>query len=127
MAANPVLAYAGPEAPGIGIDLIAFDGTLRSVRGVVSAAATSPAEAGAAWADAGPLAWVSYAGDPEKIEFVQYPDPVTGNVVHRRVINRERVTGSAGWDTVKLYLAEEARVIADFSAQDFEPEDWNAA
>ena len=42
---------------------------------MIAAAETTPGESEALWADAGPLAWVSWAGDPTQVEFAEYTDP----------------------------------------------------
>ena len=95
-------------------------------RGVVGNFETSAGEAGAAFADAGPLVWIAYDGDPAEIEFCQYVEPGTGRTLHRRATKRERT--SAVWNTVKLNMSAEAAVIAQrgmFSPQDFDARDFS--
>ena len=127
MATDPVLAYAGPESRSIDVTAILYDGAALAVRGVITNAETSAGEAGAAFADAGPLAWIAYDGDESQIEFVEYVEAGTGRRLHRRVTKRERT--SATFDTVKLNMSVEAIVLpalrADFSSRDFGP-DFNA-
>ena len=84
---------------------------------------TSAGEAGAAFADAGPVLWIAYNGDVGQIEFVQYVEPATDRFLHRRVTKRERTSGN--FNTVKLHLAAEEVVIAQraqFSPLDFGPD-----
>ena len=105
-----------------------FDGTAHAVRGVIADAETSAGEAGQAFGDKGPLAWIAYDGDPAQIEFAEYVD-ATGARVHRRKIKGERV--GALWNTCKLNLSSEGVVLparpASFSARDFDSRDFNAA
>ena len=79
-------------------------------------------EAGAAYADAGPLAWIDYGGDVQQIEFCEYVD-VTGTRVHRRVVKRE-IVGTV-FPVVKLNLSREATALPtlqrSFSPLDFDP------
>ena len=85
-------------------------------------------EAGQAFADKGPLAWISYDGDPAQIQFVQYVDPATRRRIHRRVIKRERI--GSQWNTVKLNMADEAVDLGTqgaFSHEDYDPADFQAA
>ena len=125
MATDPVLAYAGPESRSIDVTAILYDGAALAVRGVITNAETSAGEAGAAFADAGPLAWISYPGDESQIEFVEYVEPGIGRRLHRRVTKRERT--SATFNTVKLNMSVEATVLpaqradfgADFASDDF--------
>ena len=126
MATDPVLAYAGPESRSINVLVILFNGGAATVRGVIANAETSAGEASAAFADAGPLAWIAYDGDPLEIEFCQYAEPGTDRTLHRRATKRERT--SAHWNTVKLNMSVEATVIAQrgsFSPLDFSPEDYS--
>ena len=125
MATDPVLAYAGPESRSIDVTAILFDGTASTVRGVIGNFDTSAGEASAPFADAGPVAWIAYDGDPAQIEFVQYVEPGTDRLLHRRVTKRERT--SALWNTVKLNLVSEPTVIArraDFDRRDFNPDQF---
>ena len=128
MTTDPVLAYAGPESRSIDVTAILFGGGAVVVRGVVKNAETSAGEAAQAFADAGPLAWISYPGDPAEIEFAQYRELGTGRLLHRRVTKRERT--STVFDTVKLNMSTEATdlaALADFDAGQFDPADFNAA
>ena len=128
MPANPALTYRGPESRAIAVMVVLYGGRAVDTRGTVTNAETSASEAGQAFADAGPLAWIAYDGDPDDIEFAEYVEPGTGNRVHRRVIKAERV--GTVWNTVKLNMAVEATVFArraDFDARDFDPRDFNAA
>ena len=92
----------------------------------MKAASASPGEVEAAWADSGPVAWVNYSGDPQEIEFLDYADPVTDEAVRRRAIFRERVSGSLGWQTVRVVLQEvveggvQPPVSVDFDPIDFD-------
>ena len=125
MATDPVLAYAGPESRSIDVTAILYDGAALTVRGVIGNFDTSAGEAGAPFADAGPLAWIAFDGDESQIEFVEYVEPGTGRRLHRRVTKRERTSGN--YDTVKLHLASDATVLptrADFSSQDFSSQDF---
>ena len=125
MATDPVLAYAGPESRSINVLVILFNGDAATVRGVIANAETSAGEASAAFADAGPLAWIAFNGDESQIEFVEYVEPGTGRRLHRRVTKRERT--SAHWNTVKVNMSVEATVLpaqrADFGP-DFASEDF---
>ena len=120
---NPVLAYAGAESRAQDIEIVLIDGTASTVRGTVGLAETSAGEAGAPFADAGPLAWIDYGGDVQQIEFCEYVD-VTGTRVHRRVVKRE-IIGTV-FPVVKLNLSREATVLPtiqrDFSPLDFGPD-----
>ena len=69
-----MLAYRGPGAPGISATLTLYSGATMQTRGVVRAASTSPGDTTANWSDSGPLIWVSFAGDPERIETVTYTE-----------------------------------------------------
>ena len=125
MATDPVLAYAGPESRSINVLVILFNGDAATVRGVIANAETSAGEASAAFADAGPLAWIAFNGDVGQIEFVQYVEPATDRLLHRRVTKRERT--SAHWNTVKLNMSVEATVIvqrAHFDRRSFSPLDF---
>ena len=127
MATDPALSYTGPESRSIPVDVILYDGAAVNVRGVIGNAETSAGEAGLAWSDAGPLAWIAYDDDPAAIEFVQYLDPGIGRTLHRRVIKAERL-GSL-YNTVKLNLAAESTVLAqisEFDPADFDPRDFAA-
>ena len=124
MTTDPVLAYAGPESTSFDVLAILFGGNAATVRGVLRNFDTSAGEAGAAFADAGPVLWIAYNGDVGQIEFVQYIEPATDRLMHRRVTKRERTSGN--YNTVKLHMSAEATVIAqraDFGA-DFASEDF---
>ena len=126
MAADPGLVYAGPESRSIDVTAILYGGGAIVARGVIGNFDTSAGDAGAPFADAGPLAWIAFDGDPSQIEFVQYVEAGTGRTLHRRVTKRERV--SAIWNTCKLHLATDATVIAaaaDFDELHFSPTDFN--
>ena len=123
MTDDPALRQRGRD-----IEIILFDASAVVVKGVVATAETSAGEAGQAFADAGPLAWIAYDGDPKQIQFVQYVDPATRRRIHRRVTKRERI--GAQWNTVKLNMADEAVDLGtqgQFDAQDFDPRDFQAA
>ena len=122
MAADPVLAYAGPESTSFDVLVILFGGDAATVRGVLRNFDTSAGEAGAAFADAGPVLWIAYSGAVGRIDFVQYVEAATGRLLHRRVTKRERTSGN--FNTVKLNMSTEAAVIAQrgmFSPLDFSP------
>ena len=127
MTTDPVLAYAGPESRSVDVTAILYDGTAIISRGVIKNAETSVGETAQAFGDFGPLAWVAYDGDPSQIEFVQYTEPATGRILHRRVTRGERT--SANYDTTKLHLALDATTLpaqpADFDSRDWGP-DFNA-
>ena len=126
MTIDPVLAYAGPESTSFDVLVILFSGDAATVPGVLRNFDTSAGEAGAAFADAGPVLWIAYNGDVGQIEFCQYLEPGTGRTLHRRATKRERT--SALWNTVKLNMSTEAAVIAQrgmFSAKDFDPRDFS--
>ena len=126
MAVDPALAYAGPESRSIDVTVILYGGAALIVRGVIGNFDTSAGEAGAAFADAGALAWIAFDDDPASIEFVQYVEPGTVRLLHRRVTKAERVSGQ--WNTVKLNMVREATVIARrgmFSPLDFSPLDFS--
>ena len=123
MTTDPVLAYAGPESTSFDVLVILFGGDAATVRGVFRNFDTSAGEAGAAFADAGPVLWIAYNGDVGQIEFVQYVEPATDRFLHRRVTKRERTSGN--FNTVKLHLAAEEVVIAQraqFDPRDFGPD-----
>ena len=123
MTTDPVLAYAGPESTSFDVLAILFAGNAVTVRGVLRNFDTSAGEAGAAFADAGPVLWIAYNGDVGQIEFVEYVEAATGRLLHRRVTKRERTSGR--FNTVKLHLAAEEVVIAqraDFDPLDFGPD-----
>ena len=120
---DPVLTYRGPESTSQDILVILFSGAAVTARGVVTNFETSAGEAGAPFADAGPVAWVAFAPDPSGIEFAQYTEAATGQGVHRRVIKAERI--GSQWNTVKLNMVREATVLvqqADFDSRDFGPD-----
>ena len=122
---DPVLSDRSPESRSQDIEVILYGGAAVTVRGTVANADTSPGEAGAQWADAGPLAWIAYDGDPTQIEFIQYTDPGDGRTMQRRVIKGERI--GSRWNTVKINLAREAAVFsqqADFAEAEFDPLDF---
>ena len=83
MATDPALAYAGPESRSIDVLVILFSGDAATARRVVMNAETSAGEAGATFADAGPVAWIAYDDDPAAIEFVRYTEAATGRRLHR--------------------------------------------
>ena len=123
MATDPALSYAGPESRSIDVTVILYGGAAVAARGVIGNFDTSAGEAGAPFADAGPVAWIAFDGDPSQIEFVQYVEPGTGRLLHRIVTKRERTSGN--FNTVKLHLAAEEVVIAqraDFDGADFGPD-----
>ena len=124
MATDPVLGYAGPESRSLDVTVIQYGGAAVVARAVIGNFETSVGEASAAFALAGPVAWIAYDGDPSQIEFVQYTEAGTGDLMHRRVTKRERT--SSNYNTVKMNLSTEAAVIgqradfgADFSSKDF--------
>ena len=123
MTIDPVLAYAGPESRSFDVLVILFSGDAATVPGVLRNFDTSAGEASAAFADAGPVLWIAYNGDMGQIEFVQYVEPATGRLLHRRVTKRERTSGN--YNTVKLHLAVEEVVIAQRA--DFDPADFASA
>ena len=123
MATDPTLAYAGPESMSFAVLVILYSGDAVSVRGVLRNFDTSAGEAAAAFADAGPVLWIGYNNDPGQIEFVEYVEPATERLLHRRATKRERTSGN--FNTVKLHLAVEEVVIAQraqFSPLDFGPD-----
>ena len=123
MTTDPVLAYAGPESTSFDVLAILFDGNAATVRGVLRNFDTSAGEASAAFADAGPVLWIAYNGDVGQIEFVQYVEPATDRLLHRRVIKRERTSGN--FNTTKLHLAADEVVVAQraqFDPRDFGPD-----
>ena len=95
---NPALLDCDLSIP---IQVELFDGTRPdATRGVVRNAPVTPAESEAAWADAGPLAWFGYTGDPDDLAYLEYTDPITDAAQRRRVIYRERQSGALAFDTV---------------------------
>ena len=125
MTIDPVLAYAGPESTSFDVLVILYDGTAATVRGVLRNFETSAGEAGAAFADAGPVLWVSFDGDVGQIEFVQYTEPGTDRTLHRRITKRERTSGN--YNTVKLNLSTESVVLpqlGDFAEMDYDSRDY---
>ena len=125
MASDPVLTYAGPESRAFDVLTILYDGTAATVRGVLRNYDTTAGEAGAPFADAGPVLWIAFGGDIEQIEFVQYKEPATDRILHRLVTKRERI--SSNFDTVKLNLSSLPVVIAqrgDFNPLQFSPRDF---
>ena len=126
MTTDPALYYAGPESTSFEVLVILFGGDAATERGVLRNFDTSAGEASAAFADAGPVLWIAYNGDVGRIEFVQYVEPATDQLLHRRVTKRERTSGH--FNTVKLHLAAEEVVIAQraqFSGADFSSEDFS--
>ena len=125
MAIDPVLAYDGPGSRAADMSAILFSGDAVTVRGVIANAETSASEASQPFGDFGAVVWLAYDGDPAQIEFVEYSEPATGALLHRRVIKRERVSGN--YNTVKAHLSADATTTmptqrdfgADFSAQDY--------
>ena len=115
---NPALRATGQD-----IRIVLFDGTAETVRGTVGLAETSAGEAGQAFAEAGPIAWLDYAGDGQQIEFLEYVDKATGDGLHRRKIKAETI--GTVWPVVKVHMTREATVlVADFSARGFDPRDF---
>ena len=126
MATDPALSYAGPESRSLDVTAIFYSGGAIVARGVIGNFETSAGEASAAFADAGPVAWIAFDGDISQIEFVEYVEPGIDTLVHRRVTKRERT--SAIWNTVKLNLSSEATGVAlrgMFSGLDFDARDWS--
>ena len=123
MATDPALAYSGPESRSIAVTAILYSGAAVQTRGTVGNFNTSAGEAGAAFAEAGPILWIAFDGDPDEIESCQYVEPGTDRAILRRVTKRERV--SAIWNTVKVYLSIFiiAALTQDFSL-DFDPRDF---
>ena len=123
MTIDPALAYAGPESRSIDVTVILYGGAAIISRGVIGNFETSVGEASAPFADAGPLAWIAFDGDPSQIEFVQYTEPATSQILHRRVTRGERT--SANYDTTKLHLSLDATTMPaqrpDFDRRDFDP------
>ena len=75
MASDPALSYAGPESRSLDVTAILYGGGGVVVRGVIGNFETSAGEASAAFADAGPVAWIAFDGDISQIEFVEYVEP----------------------------------------------------
>ena len=126
MATDPVLSYAGPESTSFDVLAMLYAGDAVTVRGVLRNFDTSAGEAGAAFADAGPVLWIGYNNDPSQIEFVQYIEAATERLLHRRVTKRQRTSGN--FNTVKLHLAADEVVIAqrgDFNPLQFDPRDFS--
>ena len=123
---NPVIDSAGDFSLSVPVTVTLYNGSTVATRGVVKAASASPGEVVAAWADSGPVAWVNYSGDPEQIEFLDYTDPVTDEAARRRAVFRERVSGSLGWQTVRVVLHEdvESGVTPLIENRDFSPLDF---
>ena len=67
MATDPALAYAGPESLSIDVTVTLYGGAALIVRGVIGNFDTSAGEAGAPFADAGPILWCAYPGDESQI------------------------------------------------------------
>ena len=107
--------------------VILYNGDAATERGVLRNFDTSAGEAGAPFADAGPVLWIAFGGDPSQIDFVQHVEPATGRLLHRRVTKRERTSGN--FNTVKLHLSQESTTLPaqrpDFDSRDFGP-DFNA-
>ena len=126
MAADPVLAYAGPETRSIDVQVVKYSGLSDKARCVLGNFETSAGEASAAFADAGPLAWIAYDGDESQIESLYFVDPVNGGLTIRRVTKHERT--SAIFNTVKLNLSVEPIGVVprgQFSGLDFDARDWS--
>ena len=126
MASDPVIAYAGPETRSIDVQVVKHDGLADMARCVLGNFETSAGEASAAFADAGPLAWIAYDGDELQIASLFYTDPVTGRLIIRRVTKRERT--SAIFNTIKLNMSSEP--IGEvprgmFSGLDFDMRDFS--
>ena len=121
MTDNPALRQRGQD-----VRIVLFDGTAATVNGVIGLFETSVGEASAPFADSGPVAWLDYDGDGQKIEFVEYTDEATGQRLHRRKIKAEKVgTVFPIW---KIHMTVEATELAraDFSAVDFDPQHFSA-
>ena len=120
---NPAIRAAGQD-----ITIVLFDATAETVRGTIGLFETSTGEAAQAFAEAGPIAWIDYAGDGQKIEFLEYTDKASGDRLHRRKIKAERV--GTVWPVVKVHMVRDATVMpalpADFDSRDFSSEDFNA-
>ena len=120
---NPAIRQRGQL-----LQVTTYGGVAHTVRGVVDVAGTTVGEASQAFGEKGVRSWISYDGDPNDLEFIEYADPA-GTMLHRRVIRGERL-GSL-WNTCKLYLVDEVTVMparrGDFDARSFDPRDFNAA
>ena len=118
---NPALRARGQD-----VRIVFFDGTAQTVPGIVRNAETTAGEASATFADAGPLAWLDYDGDPRQIEFCEYTETGTGTRLHRRVTKRERV--GTVWPSVKCNLSSAGTVMPaprrDFDPRSFSPLDF---
>ena len=116
--ANPALQIRGQD-----IEIVLYDGSALTVRGVVGLAETSAGEAGLPFAEAGQIAWIDYAGDGQQIEFVEYVD-ATGQRVQRHKIKAELL--GVIFPCWKVHLVRDAIELPalqrDFSAQDFGPD-----
>ena len=114
---NPALRARGQD-----VRIVLFDGTAETVRGTIGLAETSAGEAGAPFAEAGPIAWLDYAGDGQQIEFLEYRDKASGDRLHRRKIKAETI--GTVFPVVKVHMVREATVLppqrADFARTDFD-------
>lgn len=123
MPENPVLAYRGPDSRAIPITATLFDGSTVSVRGTVGAGSATPGDVTAAWSGSGPQAHISYSGDPKKIEFLEYSDPVDGRPTMRRVTFAERIASAHGWNTCRCVMQTEPEM-SGLLHVDFDPADF---
>lgn len=114
---NPALRARGQD-----ILIVLYDGSAATVRGTIGLFETSTGEAMQAFAEAGAIAWIDYAGDGQQIEFLEYLDKASGDRLHRRKIKAETI--GTIFPVVKVHLAREATVLphlAQFSRLDFDP------
>lgn len=117
---NPALRQRGQS-----VEIVKFDGTSATVKGVVRNFETTASEANLPFADAGPIAWLDHDGDPRLIEFLEYIEPGTGARLHRRVTHRDRI--GTIYPCVKMNMSSDSITlpsIGDFSAQDFSSESF---
>ena len=120
MTDNPALRQRGQD-----VQIVFYDGSATTVKGVIGLAETSAGEASQPFGDFGPIAWLDYDGDGQQIEFLEYTDEATGDRVLRRVTKRERV--GTIFPTVKCNMSSAATVIvqhAQFDGADFASEDF---
>ena len=112
---NPALRRQGQK-----MQLRLFGGAAVTTRGTVRLAETTAGEASQPYADAGPLAWVDYDGDPDQIEFAEFTAPADTRRRRYRVTKRERV--GTVFPVIKLHLVVESVL----TGSDFNPADWAA-
>ena len=124
---NPVLAYRGAGSTATDMTITLHDGRAVQVRGVAGLVETSDGDAKAVLAKAGPAVWVSWDGDPQTIGRARYLDLATGQRVERKAVFAERVSGSNGWDTIRIILSRQATAATgeDYSNQDYSPADYS--